>query len=359
MKNKKILNSKNVCFVNTCKSWGGGEKWHFSTVKAFSEKFNVSIITNMNSELYHRIKNEIDCYPFKISNLSFLNPVKIYKLFDFFKKEKINTVVLNLPSDVKTAGLAARLAGVKKIVYRRGMPNPIKNTILNRFLFKHVVTDIIANSVEIKRSITSRNKNMFSQDKINVVYNSVDCSLFTPVLHEDRKIIRLGCAGRLVKQKNHKILIPIINNLVKAGFNVQLLIAGKGELESELTELIARDSLEKHIKLVGFSEDIQSFLDDVDIFLFPSLYEGSANILVEVMAKGIPTVAFNRSSMPEMIINKQTGLLANSEEEFESVTIELLQSVQLRTELGKGARDFVNEHLNSTNIYKQIGNIIS
>lgn len=360
MKNKKAnhLDYSNICFVNTCKSWGGGEKWHYSTALAFSKNYNVSLITNNNSELYNKIKDSLPTVAFNITNLSFLNPFKIFKLFSYFKENNIHSVVLNLPSDVKTAGIAARLAGIKKITYRRGMPNPIKNTLLNRFLFKHVVSDVIANSVEIKRSITSRNKKMFPLEKINVVYNSVNFSLFSPVEIKEKGIVRLGCAGRLVTQKNQNALIPMIKNLIKAGFNVQLFIAGKGELETSLKTLIEEHGLRDYIKLVGFIDDIQCFLDDVDIFLFPSLYEGSANILVEVMAKGVPIVTFDRSSMPEMIIDHKTGLLASSDKAFENAIVELLNSSELRANLGRGARNFVDKNLNSVNIYKQIEKVI-
>ncbi|WP_354623883.1 hypothetical protein [Psychromonas sp. MME2] len=159
MKNK-------ICFINTCSVWGGGEKWHYTTAKFFSQKYDICMVTNQKSELYQRSHSDIPCFPVAISNLSFLNPYKIYRLYHYFKKEQVNSIVLNLPSDVKTSGIAAKLAKVKNIVYRRGMPNPIKNSLLNRFLFKHVVTDIIANSQEIKRSLLAKSRIYFPRKKL-------------------------------------------------------------------------------------------------------------------------------------------------------------------------------------------------
>lgn len=58
---------------------------------------------------------------------------------------------MNFSADIKTAGPAAKLAGVARIIYRRGSAIPIKNSLLNRFLFKRVLTDIIANSEATKK----------------------------------------------------------------------------------------------------------------------------------------------------------------------------------------------------------------
>jgi len=348
----------NICFSNTCCSWGGGEKWHWLTAKALSSKHNVFLITNSSSKLYHENNGVLPAYQISIGNLSFLNPFKLFKLFLFLKKNNIETVILNLPSDVKTSGIAAKLAGVNKIVYRRGMPKAIRNTFFNKFLFKHIISDVIANSFEIKRSLLKNNTDIFPSSKIKVIYNSVDISLFTQIDYPEKKKIVLGSVGRLVDQKNHHILIPIISELVKENYEVTLKIAGEGELKAKLQSLIDKYSMSEDIILTGFKKDIPLFLEGIDIFLFPSLYEGSANVLVEVMAKGLPTVAFNRSSMPEMVIDNETGLLANTDGEFKSAIIELISSVELRKRLGSNARDLVEKKMNNSKIIDEIERIV-
>ena len=134
----------NICFFNSCKAWGGGEKWHYDiAVRLLNKNHNIILVTNNNSELYYKaVNSNIPTISIKISNFSFLNPFKILKISRLFKNHLINTVILNLPSDLKAAGVAAKLAGVNNIIYRRGSAIPIKNTFLNRFIFKNIVTSI-------------------------------------------------------------------------------------------------------------------------------------------------------------------------------------------------------------------------
>ncbi|WP_354623882.1 glycosyltransferase [Psychromonas sp. MME2] len=191
-----------------------------------------------------------------------------------------------------------------------------------------------------------------------MIYNSVNIEHFPEKIKHTREQITLGCAGRLVTQKNQIVLIEMVKQLVAAGLNIKLLIAGKGELEEKLKQLILASGMQEHIHLLGFSQDINEFLEQIDIFAFPSLYEGSANILVEVMAKGLPCVTYNRSSMPEMIIHNETGLLANNDQEFCDALKALISSADLRDKLGSQARQFARKNFNSDDIYKQIENVI-
>ena len=126
-----------IAFFNSTKVWGGGEKWHYEISLALQKKgFETIIFTNKRSELYNRISSTGQkVYNIKISNLSFLNPFKIIVLKRVFQQEKIDSIILNLSADLKVAGIAARLAGIKKIVYRRGSAIPIRNTFLNRYIF--------------------------------------------------------------------------------------------------------------------------------------------------------------------------------------------------------------------------------
>ena len=73
------------------------------------------------------------------------------KIYTLLKKYAIHSIILNLPSDLKVGGIAAKLAGVKQIIYRRGTALAVRNTFLNRFLFRYIISRIIANSVEIQR----------------------------------------------------------------------------------------------------------------------------------------------------------------------------------------------------------------
>ena len=113
-----------ICFFNSHKSWGGGEKWHYDAASYLAGNgWPVLLAADPKGELYKKTRNgHLEVCGVRISNLSFLNPVKLYKLVRFFWCNNIDTIVLNLPADLKVAGIAARLAGLEKIIYRRGVP---------------------------------------------------------------------------------------------------------------------------------------------------------------------------------------------------------------------------------------------
>jgi glycosyltransferase involved in cell wall biosynthesis len=307
--------TKTIVFFNSNKAWGGGEKWHLTTCKEFKNRgFDTILVANNNSEIAKRgIQEKQNVFRFTVSNLTFLNPFKIFTFFLFFKTKGVDAVVMNLPADLKAAGIAAKLAGVPKIIYRRGMPHPLRNTFLNRFLFTKVLTHVVVNSKEIGRSLKQGNESWFPEEKIVLLYNGVDTS--KPIDHtrklyekKDNEIV-IGNAGRLTEQKGQKYLIELAKLLKADDVNFKILIAGEGELHQSLQKSIDDEGLKDHVKLLGHVTDMPGFFNSLDVFVFTSLYEGSANTLIETLQYGVPTIAWDVSSNPEIVQNDVTGKL--------------------------------------------------
>jgi glycosyltransferase involved in cell wall biosynthesis len=329
--------TKTICFFNTNKAWGGGEKWHLTTCKEFGRRgFNTILVTNEASEIAKRgIQEGQNVYRFRVGNLSFLNPIKIFLFYLFFKSKAVDAVVMNLPSDLKVAGIAAKLAGVKKIIYRRGMPHPLRNTILNRFLFTKILTHVVVNSKEIGRSLKEGNESWFPEEKMVLIYNGVDTS---KVIDKGLKMYEkngdeliIGNAGRLTEQKGQKYLIELGKVLKAEGVKFKILIAGEGELRESLQKMIEEAGLKEEIKLLGHVSNMSSFFNSLDVFVFTSLYEGSANTLIETLQHGIPTLAWDLSSNPEIIINGETGYLVKPFDvrELKNLILKSLQTSKL------------------------------
>ncbi len=237
-----------ICFFNTTKAWGGGEKWHFEMAQRLhADGIPLMVVTNKNSQLYKKVKSAgIPLHPIKIGNLSFLNPARILSIKSFFQKNQIQTVVMNLPSDLKTAGIGARMARVEKIIYRRGSAIPVKNSLLNRFLFSHVITEIIANSQETKRTILANNSRLIPEGKIKVIYNGIHIKDYSPqkTIKQKSPVI-IGNLGRLEKQKAQHLLIQLAAKLRDEGFDFVIKIGGDGRLRHDLEKVISEKNLEK------------------------------------------------------------------------------------------------------------------
>ncbi len=358
--------TKNICFFNSNKAWGGGEKWHFTMCQELSKAgFNTFIVTNTHSQIgLKATKERLQHFVFQISSLSFINPIKVLLLMTFFRMKKIDTLIMNLPQDLKCAGIAAKLAGVKKIIYRRGMPHPLRNTWLNRFLFKNILTQVIVNSEEIGRSLSQGNEEWFPKEKLVLIYNGMNLN---QMVDQHQKLyqkksdeIVIGNAGRLTSQKGQKYLIEMAQSLKQKGIHFKLLIAGEGELRNELSACIKTLGLEENVTLLGHVSDMTSLMNSIDLFVFPSLFEGAANTLIETLFYGKPIVAFNVSSNPEIIEHGFNGMLAKAFDvkDLTNCTLKLIEDESLREKMAMNGKIRLAEKFDQQKILENLKAII-
>jgi len=344
-----------ICFFNSTKTWGGGEKWHFEMSQHLRRRgYRVLLITGCISELKDRSYPTgilQRCLP--VSGWSVLNPFKLYRLARCLRKQGVGTIILNDPKDLKVAGFAARLAGVRRIIYRRGSAIPVRNTILNRWIFRNLVDDIISNSDTTALTILENNAQLFDKKRIHTIYNGIDLEVFDglvaePLLHAKDNEIVIGNAGRLTPQKGQHYLLEVAALLKARGTPFRMLIAGKGELAEELQESAKAKGLAAEVTFTGFLKNTKSLMLASDIFAFPSLWEGFGYVLAEAMACSKPVVAFDISSNPEIIADGKTGFLVEpfDVEAFADKIETLARDASLRKKMGEAGRERVEELFN-------------
>ncbi len=336
-----------ICLFNLASAWGGGEKWHVDVAaNLIARGYKVIFISSPGSPTSKRMDElGVPGYQLRISNLGFLNPVTVLRLVKIFKKEKVLSVVTSLPNDMKVASISGRVAGVPKILYRRGSAIPIRNSISNRFLLRKLVTKIIANSLEVKRTILANNKMLVPEDKISIVYNGVNLASFNSgnkKLYQarDQEIV-LGSAGRLSEEKGHMHLIDLMKVLDKSNYRFKLLIAGKGKLMEPLMKKARELGMDERIEFMGFVQDMPAFFNSLDIFLLPSRYEGFSNAVIEAMACSKPVISFDVGSTREVIDHRISGFVGrgNSVDEMAGWILEMAGNELLRKEIGMKARE--------------------
>jgi len=358
IKLKKIIEDEQeldpfrVCLFNSTISWGGGEKWHYDMATRTAAKgYDVIVITNRKSELLQQVKKtKLRYYRIFVGNLSFLNILKIIHLVRYFRRQRIKTIILNLSSDLKLAGISAKLAGVKKIIYSRGIAVPIKDSLLNRYLLRYVATNIIANSIETKRTILKKNPFLVDENKINIIYNGIDFKEY--LNHQYKELyarkngeVIIGNAGRFSEEKGHVHLIELARQLNEQNINFKLLLAGKGKLEARYKKTAEALGLSDKIIFMGFVTDMISFHGNIDIFVLSSHYEGFGYVLIEAMAKKKPVIAFSIGSSTEIIDDGVNGFIVekfNEKELTEKVKL-LIENEELRKQMGQNGFNKVQE----------------
>ena len=348
------MQPKCICFFNSNKAWGGGEKWHFENALLARDKgYRVCVVANRVSALADKVEAQpgIELLRIGISNLSFLNPLTLLRLARFYREHAVDAVIMALPSDMKAGGIAAKLAGVRDIIYRRGIAVPVRNSALNRLLFFGVITKLIVNSDETRNCVLAHNAGMIGAERIHRVHCGFDVAAFDtmpaqPLVERKPGEILIGNAGRLTPQKGQKLLIDIAATLKKQPIPFRILIAGIGEIEAELKAHAIERGVEDVVQFLGFVSDMKSFHQSLDIFALTSLWEGFCYVQVEAMTLNRPVVAWNVSSIPEVVIDGETGYLCPAQDTtaFAARLLALMQDEALRKKLGENGRARVIDH---------------
>ena len=345
---------KNIAFFNSLKFWGGGEKLHLENAIKFENiNYNVYLMCYLNSPLWKKATDvKIKTFSISVGNLSFLNPVKIIRLIWFYRSMDIDTVVFSASQDLKLGSIAAYIAGVKRIVYLRGLATPVKNKLLNRIIFKHFLTHIIPSTNATKKSMLQFIGDHVKEEKIRTIYHGININkisinnptLKLKVIEEKGRGVILGNAGRLDKQKGQEDLIKLAHILHQQKIEFTLFIAGTGELRTELELLIEKYKLEDRVILLGFVEDMDKFMDSIDIFLLSSIREGFGFVLVEAMAKSKPIVCYDITS-PGIVENNKSGFLVPYQdiELFAEKTAQLIGDDTLRKAMGQKGLERVED----------------
>jgi len=350
--------SETICLFNTTPFWGGGEKWHFDTATFLQEKGkDIKFVTASKGELKDKVKKaSLPLAEINTGNLSFLNPFKIRKIVKYFKSNKINTVIFNGSTDIKVGGIAAFIAGVPNVIYRRGLAKAPKGSHFNIFLFTSVVTHFIANSKSTFSLLCEKTGLPKSKVKHTIIYNVVPTEKYdnlpTSTKDEDTsKFVSIGIASRLVPQKSLHYAIEIAKVLKEKGIRFQLNIAGKGPLENDLKKQITEFNLSTEVRLLGFVEDIPSFMNAQDIYLCTSIFEGFGFSMAEAMLAKKPVVAFDTSSNGEVVQNEETGYIipAFDIDKAVSCILNLANNSDLQSQMGEKGNEYVRTHFSKEN----------
>jgi len=184
---------------------------------------------------------------------------------------------------------------------RRGQPmlRPVESLIYRGFDI------IVTNSEESKEALLSWLPGL--KNRVRVVENGVP----VPEVHKtDLKLsepISLLFVGRLAPQKGIEIAFDAVRILKNRGFSLKLTVVGEGP-EREKLEANAGDL---PVRFVGGQDEPEKYMEQCDILLIPSRWEGFGLIAVEGQFVGIPVIASRIDALSRVVIDGVTGLHFN------------------------------------------------
>ena len=200
---------------------------------------------------------------------------------------------------------AAKLGGAKKLAFRSSNTNTTdaskKEILLHKIclFMPQVFANIkLAPSTEAAEFLFG--KGCIQRGKAQILHNALDLNIYCYDetgreqirkdfgITEDTMVV--GHIGRFMKQKNHSFLINVFNEIYKKDQKSKLLLVGKGELESQIKAQVKKQGLQNNVIFCGVRSDIPQLLSAMDVFVFPSFYEGMPNTVIEAQATGLPCV---------------------------------------------------------------------
>jgi len=342
----------NILFISSVQMWGGGEVFLFDIMKGLKARgHNIHLLCRIETELYKSaIENGFNVTAIRIGGD--FDPIVIWKTSRLMKKLNTEVICTNMDKDLRFGGLAAKIAGVKGIVPSREIDFPLKNTLRYRFFYNTIASQLIVNSEATKETVL-RSAPWLNPFKITVIYKGISAEPYDNLpasnikqqLNLDEKTKLVSFVGQLDERKGIYYLLEAWKSISHAHADATLLIIGKGAMQHYIEDFIAQNHLHNSVRLLGFRRDVPAILKQSYVLTLPSLWEGFGYVLVEAMAARIPTIATATSSIPEIVIDNETGLLVppkNSKALAETIH-SLLQSPERAAAMGNFGRKRMEE----------------
>ena len=295
-----------LCLVSSMDS-GGAETFLMKIYRTIDKaEYQMDFCVNVKEKCFYddEIKSlggKIFYVPSKSQSISeFRN--QLYKLISEEKYEYVLRISSNGFGfmDVKIA----KDAGAKRCTVRAanaGNSAGIKGYIVHRLgraLYQKYIDTMISPS-DLAAEYTF-GKHAYKTGKVNILHNAVDLSIFKYDI-DDRRHIRsefgisdntvlFGHIGRFMMQKNHGFLLDVFADVLEKNPNSLLMLVGKGELENEIKLQAKKLGISDKIIFTGVRPDVPALLSAMDMFVFPSLFEGMPNTIIEAQATGLPCV---------------------------------------------------------------------
>jgi len=183
--------------------------------------------------------------------------------------------------------------------------------------------------------------------KLDIVRCGIDKEKYSPRPEPGNTVPEILCVGRLVPAKGQHILLDACGILKQRGIDFTLTYVGDGEDRESLKTLSQTLGIAPQVTFTGAigQDEVPGYYDRADIFAIASFAEGVPVVLMEAMAKEIPSISTRITGIPELIDNGINGLLtAPSDTTDLADKLQLLiENTSLRTTLGKKGRQQVLE----------------
>jgi glycosyltransferase involved in cell wall biosynthesis len=274
------------------------------------------------------------------------------------RERKLDVVHAHQYTPFFYSSVAARRSGLRPRVifteHGRHFPDVVsrKRRLLNRILFDRLADEVTAVCEFSARSLAVNDG--FDGSRIRVVPNGIEVDRYRRQESPRELRTRLGwpverryvtSVARFHPVKDHATLINAFATVARTRSDVDLMLAGDGELRENLERQVETLGLAGRVRFLGVRRDVPDVLMASDVFTLSSLSEASSLTLLEAMASGLPVVVTDVGGNPELVRRGVDGLLVPRRDPVAlgAALLRLLNDPALSASMGRAASARVAE----------------
>lgn len=340
---------KKILLVNLGREYGGAEKVIENIFFEDIEGMEIHLTTLKGNKLDEIITKSKKGNYIALDNdkKSFFKIIKKMKLY--VEKNNIDIIHAHGVTSEIVSTIVAKITKRKLIttIHSRAdydIKNKIKGKLyikIQKYLFKFNEKYILV-SDDLKKFFL---KEGLLDNKLLVIKNGIKELKKRKVIN-NFDTLNLCTIGRLTEVKRHSNLIKALIDLNKSGIKINCLIAGTGELEKELKDLVNQAGLSSNIKFLGFVNDVRDVFDKSNIMIIQSDMEGLPIVLLEAMSYKLPIITHNIGGI-KSVLNDNTAVLLN-DNNVETIKNSLLkifnENLDLTNKANQAYLTFKNEY---------------
>lgn len=196
---------------------------------------------------------------------------------------------------------------VPNIIWGESRKGKIDKVIVNLLMSKYEF-----HFIALHDEMTKQILELFPEALVHVLNNGIDFNRFNRAANvceiRDKEGIPknayvLGHVGRFSKEKNHEFLVRVFFEVKKIKKNAFLLLVGAGEEKEKISQQLRSLGVFDSVKILSNRTDIPELMSIMDVFIFPSMYEGLPVTLVEAQKIGIPCIVSDTITQKVIISN--------------------------------------------------------
>ncbi|MFA6094472.1 MAG: glycosyltransferase family 4 protein [Candidatus Paceibacterota bacterium] len=330
-----MKNKKKVLHLITKSNFGGAQRYVFDLATSLpKEAYETTVAFGGHGILEEKL-HTAGIRTITIQNLErnigILKDISlVFSLRKLFKSEKPDIVHVNSSKIGGVGALAARWAGIPKIVFTAhgwafNEPRGYFSQTAIKFLSWLTVlfsTDVIVLS---QKEFDQASDWLCTQKKLRIIPTSVTATTFATQTESRNAVaphiepgkVWLGSIAELHRNKGLDILVDVFAEIAHTYPNTVLVLIGGGEEEENLKKKISEYGLQERVVLPGYILDAKKYLPAFDIFVLPSRKEGLPYVILEAGQAGVPIISTSVGGIPEIIEDMKSGILVRPQSVYE------------------------------------------